>query len=392
MDLVTIIKAILPVEPSQLRPDSKNLQPGDHLLGRVLKLHGDGKAVMDFNTFRALTEIPMEVRVGQTLNLEVAQVGHPLKLRIVPADVPPPGPDRPASVGGSGMVPVKELLQQLQADLKTLESRSTDSQVSVSPPSPQNIQTALKTLSTYLAGLDLNSDAKTLAADLQSKVENSGLLFENKIAAVLEHLSTAQMKTEPEAVRAQINRMIGSDFKFNAMQLLEYLDKADLKSSHLEETATQRLQGALKEMLDDLGRQKNVAVKRLAMEDSYQIFQMALPFAEKKEAAGLKVYYAKKKKKDPQTPPKVSLLLDLENIGLIRSDFLMMQKDLSVSIYVGDSDIKNYFDAQMDAVKKRLEEHFETVSLAVRVSEKKIKEFDAPLQTEDHEYKVDLRI
>jgi hypothetical protein len=336
--------------------------------------------------------VPTEVKAGQIYNLEVTQVDNPLKLRIIPPFQSSSDGFLQAEAGKPESAALPELFRQLDSDLKALDNTLVNARTNAAAPTPQAIQSALKILNTLISELNITSDPKALAADLQNRVENSGFLFENKLAAVLENPAHQPQNIENSAVHSHINRFIRPDFTPNALRMLEYLDTMDPKRFALEESVKQRIQHALKEILEDVGHQKDMAVRRFSSEDPFQIFQMVLPFAEKQQTAKLKVYYAKKKNKDPQSNPKVSLLLDLNNLGMVRSDFLMMQTDLSVTIYVANPNLQTYIASQIEPVRKVLEDYFETVSLTVRVSEKKIKSFDAPLQMKSYDHKVDLHI
>lgn len=389
MDLGTILKALLPVEPANLKTDSGALNVGDRLLGRVLNLHEDGKVTMAFGKFKAMTEVPIDVKVGQTLPLEIVQTGNPLKMRIVAADfMPASGPaagasERPAS----GISPAA--MQQLASDLKLLESNLSTAGPSSLPPS---LRTALQSLNTFFSGLDPTSDSRQMAVEIQQKVENSGLFFEKKMEVIAEALSKHQTDTLPEGSRSSITEAVHRDAKPNALMLLDFLEKSDPTDSKIDPAAKERLQSGLKEMLTDLANQSAIAKERLSTADPFQLFHFTLPFINHKESAKLKLYYAKKQKKDRQDQPMVSILLDLERLGPIRSDLVMLQKDLAVTFYVRDAKIKTLVEEQAEAVRIALKGVFENITLAVRVSEKKIKAFDAPVLPTEHEYKVDLRI
>jgi hypothetical protein len=154
----------------------------------------------------------------------------------------------------------------------------------------------------------------------------------------------------------------------------------------------QRLLKALKEILTNIEQQKNLAVKRFSTEDPLQIFHLALPFLGEEEVARLKLYYPKRQSADFQSHPRISLLLDLERLGLVRSDFLMIQRDLSIAFYVSSSEIKAYFETKIESIRKVLEDLFDTVSLVIQVSEQKLKNFANFSMEQDHDHKVDLRI
>lgn len=389
MDLTTIIKALLPIEASHFKTDKRSLNPGDHLKGRVIKVENDGRVLMDFNKFKALTEVPIKVSVGQTLPLEIVETGNPLTMRIVYPKAPLLDKIQSQATKPSASIFSPKLMQQITFDLKILDNALAD--IKAPAVTINNIQSALKALGTLFAGLDLTSDSKTLAADIQTLIENSGLFYEKRVAVILENLLNGPNDMQGR-LQKEINALIHSDFKPNAHFLLEYLNTLDQEIFNLDETAKKRLQNTLKEMLTDLKQQKNLAVKRFSTDDPLQIFHLNLPFQEKREAVKLKLYFTKKQSTDSQSHPRISLLLDLKRLGLVRSDLLLIQHDLAVTFYVGNSDIKEYFETQMEPIKKVLEDLFDTVALAVRVSEQKIKAFDNLSFEIDHDHKLDIRI
>jgi hypothetical protein len=360
----------------------------DHLNGRVIRIENDGRVLMDFSQFKALTEVPIKVSVGQTLPLEIVKTGNPLTMRIVYPKAPLLDQIQSQATQHSSSVFSPKLMQQITFDLKILDNALTD--IKATAVTNTNIQSALKALETLFAGLDLNSDSKTLAADIQTLIENSGLFYEKRVAMILENLLNGSI--DMQGLQGEIRALIHSDFKPNAHFLLEFLNTLDQEALDLDETAKKRLQSALKEMLTDLQQQQKLAVKRFSSDDPLQIFQLSLPFQEKREAIKLKFYFTKKQARDSQSHPRISLLLDLKHLGLVRSDFLLIQRDLAVTFYVGSADIKEYFETQMEPVKKVLEDLFDTVALTVRVSEQKIKAFDGLSFEIDHDHKLDVRI
>ena len=391
MDLVTIIKAILPVEPSHLKADKRSLQPGNYILGRVLKVHNDGRVTMDFSEFTALTEVPMKVRVGQTLPLKIVATGNPIKMRIVSSKAPyfnmaqPLGTDRPP------LAFLPELTQQISFDLKILEDALSDKRTAV--VIPKKVQFAFKALSVLFSGLDLKSDLKTLAEDIQTWIKNSGLFFEkNMAAAILDVQSNGQIDADKERYQEKISTLIRSDVKPSSLLLLEFLKKIDPDRFQMDGDVKQRLLKALKEILTNIEQQKNLAVKRFSTEDPLQVFHLTLPFLGEEEVVRLKLYYPKRQGPDFQSHPRISLLLDLERLGLVRSDFLMIQCDLSIAFYVSSMEIKAYFETKIESIRKALEDLFDTVSLVIHVSEQKIENFANFSMEQDHDHKVDLRI
>ncbi len=393
MDLISIIKAILPAEPIRSSVDFNRLNPGDRLLGQVLQVREDGKVMMDFKSFRALTEVPVNVQKGQSLSLEIVSVDTPLKMRIIQSS-PPDAATAPrfsAAQKFSAAIP-PEQLRQLDMDLKQLETLVTHGKTESSPTNQQTISGAVKGLASILSGLDLTTGDSKLAAEIQSKIDNSGLFFEKKLAEVSPQPSDGQTKGSSTGDIPSMPASIQSDFKANALITLAFLNSLDAENEQVDKAAKSRIQTALKEMLTDLGRQQETATKRFSGDDPVQIFHLALPLLEKKESARLKLYYAPKKRKgaDSNAHPRISLLLDFDRLGPVRSDLVMVRQDLSITFYVNRREIKDFFDTRIESVAEALTPLFDSVSVSVRVSEKKIGAFDQTPQSESSDHRVDV--
>ncbi len=388
MDLITIIKAILPVETPRSAVDSNRMRPGDRLLGQVLEVREDGKVMMDFKSFRALTEVPINVQKGQSLPLEIVSVDTPLKMRIVPSQ------SLTAEAPKRSDVLSSEQLKQLKIDLKQFESLVDSGKASASSVTQQTVNSALKGLTSIISGLDLTADLSKLASEIQDKIDNSGLFFEKKVAEIPIQLSGGQEKGASPGEIFALPPTIQADFKANALITIAYLNSLETENEQMEQSAKTRIQTALKEMLTDLGRQQEMAAKRSFGDDPVQIFHLAFPLLEKKESARLKLYYAPKKRKGggSDTHPRISILLDFEQLGPVRSDLMMVRQDLSITFYVNRQEIKNLFDHHVGYVAEVLEPLFDSVSLAVRVSEKKIKAFDQEPMAETSDHRLDVHV
>ncbi len=58
------------------------LGPEDKLDGKIIEIKKDGKALIDFGTFRALAEIKFPIKPGETLRVIVDAKEPQLKLRL----------------------------------------------------------------------------------------------------------------------------------------------------------------------------------------------------------------------------------------------------------------------------------------------------------------------
>jgi hypothetical protein len=108
--------------------------------------------------------------------------------------------------------------------------------------------------------------------------------------------------------------------------------------------------------------------------------------------ARLKVYYAKKGRDDAHKPPRVSLLLDMDRMGAVRTDLWMVGKDLNITFFVKDSEVKETIESEHQRIGEMLKDIFNTVAVSVVVNEKKIAEFEGEELTVPNRRQVDLSI
>ena len=86
----------------------------------------------------------------------------------------------------------------------------------------------------------------------------------------------------------------------------------------------------------------------------------------------------------------VSLLLDMDRLGAIRTDFLLIQNDLSVTFYVQEAGVKQSLESQGDEIRSSLQPFVDHLTVRVVVSEKKIASFRAIHQPKADDRQVDV--
>ena len=134
------------------------------------------------------------------------------------------------------------------------------------------------------------------------------------------------------------------------------------------------------------------AAKKTPKSETGQIITFALPLREENHSGKLRIYYARKSKNGPKEGFKMSLLLQMEKIGDIRTDFFLLNKDLKITFYINDHKIKKIITAHADLIKKPLTEHFSHLILDVVVSERKIEEFKIEHLISENTSLLDLRV
>ena len=93
-------------------------------------------------------------------------------------------------------------------------------------------------------------------------------------------------------------------------------------------------------LLADIINQQGRAVSQLDSAEPFQVFTYALPLEEENQAAKLKIYYPKKQKTGSKNGFQISLLLNMDRLGELRTDFYLLEKDLTVTFFVKDPSAK----------------------------------------------------
>ncbi|MBC2744482.1 MAG: hypothetical protein HGJ93_15970, partial [Desulfosarcina sp.] len=101
---------------------------------------------------------------------------------------------------------------------------------------------------------------------------------------------------------------------------------------------------------------------------------------------------AKKGRDDAHKNPRVSLLLDMDRMGTVRTDLWMVGKDLNITFFVKEEEVKAAIETEHHRIGEMLKEIFNTVAVSVVVNEKRIAEFDGEDLTIPNLRQVDLSI
>lgn len=121
-----------------------------------------------------------------------------------------------------------------------------------------------------------------------------------------------------------------------------------------------------------------------------------LPFflagPEGRPAGALKVACRPGRSADPGEGHRVSLLLALDRLGAVRADLLLIERRLSVAVFVSDPGTKDAIDRHGAALREALAGLFEEVAFRVSVSRERIARFALEQGHPGGEGKVDLRV
>ena len=82
----------------------------------------------------------------------------------------------------------------------------------------------------------------------------------------------------------------------------------------------------------------------------------------------------------------------MDRIGEVRSDFFLMQKELTITFFVKDEVNKKQFENHFEEIRESLDSLFDYLVLKAVVSEQKIQEFHREELDLEGDRQIDLRI
>jgi hypothetical protein len=399
------------------------------LQGRITGVEKDGLQLVDFGKFKAFAKIDIPVRQGQIIPLKVIETDHGITLEVTPptrstaptqAPAIPADSEAPAAASGVQRTPVPQgahlpqritikpleggiagqmLSPPTTADMATLREAVQDLFEETKAPGkaanlPDPLKTALANLEQILSPASPGGDPATLAARIADFVEHSGLYFEKRLEQTINRLQDGSTSMPPGEMATQppIHNLMAKDLKPNLLILKQFIDQHASGDTLMDRHLPQALKTVVNQAVDHIVQQHLTATHKPADPVVPQVFSHPLLLPDPQRNARLKVYYAKKGRDDAQKPPRVSLLLEMDRMGPVRSDLWMVGKDLNVTFYVQETSVKTAIDEAQGQIKAMLENIFNTVGVSVRVNEKKIAAFDGEDLTDAGHRLVDLSI
>lgn len=293
------------------------------------------------------------------------------------------GQTKPAeSLGKADNIPgeVKDIFTKLPRSLQTPENMTRLSQViqGLESTLPEDIRPMLSTLRSHFEPLDIGQGAVKLVPKLKSMVEDSGVFFEKKIQDVVSRLSEASARIgaiDNLNQLPEIRNIINNDLKPNLLRLQEYLAGDKLESQLGQQETLEVIKKSVEDLLNNINTQQSRAVETQTQQQPVMVFSFNLPIKGEQDAQ-LKVFYNRGKKREEEGEFKLSLLLNMERLGEIRTDFSHYEDNLNVTFFVGTYKIKEYIEENLDELEEPLGEEFKSLNFNVMVSEEQIAAFD----------------
>jgi len=390
MDISSLLQAILDPRLNRSSWLQDVVKPGDVFNLKIIEVQDNHRALVDLGKFRALAEVKFPVKAGAELLVKVSDTDGQLRLQVV-------DPDSKDLAGRKNVLGRLEILSydvfnKIQSDIKQAARQILSLPDRQLPP--EHIHRALATLDTHFESLDLSKTAIKLLPLLKSYVENAGFFFEKNFADII-HKFTERSEADlaKELIRSpQIKMILAKDLKPILLMLKEYLETQDPAFRSLNTRNLSGLKGSIDMLLADIFSQQNRATHKFELPDPYHVFSFTLPLKEDQHKAKLKFYYPKNKKNGSKAGFKISLLLDMDKIGEVRTDFFLKEKELAITFFVKDESRKTKFEDNLDEISDRLAPLFDYLILKTVVSAKKIQDFHHEDLDLGSDKQIDLRI
>jgi hypothetical protein len=389
MDIASQITVSMKPELSKSLLKANAIEVGRILKLKILELRGD-RALIDFGNFRATADIKIPVTLGEELRVRVLESGKQLKMSVIsPESKNPPAteilPDR-------SQAPAADRLQKVQTDLKQILNRLARSQTG--KPMPQSILNILNRLNSYFEPIDLTKIITKLIPRLKAYLENPGVFFEKYLEnSILKTHGSSEFGTAKQlADLPEVKHILDRDLKANLMALKFLMEDKEVLQRFLPSRAMAIMNNSINSLLSDIIQQQGRAVGQLDSAEPFQVFTHVLPLKDGDQTARLKVYYQKKQKSGSKKGFRISVLLSMDRLGDLRTDFFLLDKDLAITFFVKEDSVKVKIQENFPELQELLHGFFDQIRLKVMVSEKKVTGFYHEDLQVPGDRRVDLRI
>ncbi len=177
-----------------------------------------------------------------------------------------------------------------------------------------------------------------------------------------------------------IRTVLSRDIKPQLLILRDFLAESNSQAGNLADLKPKEvlfLRQTVEQLLIHVEQQQERVSQRAGQPDLFQVLNYLLPVEDQSRPVRLKVYYPKKGRRDKgESHHRIALLLHMDQLGPVRADLAMIQRQLRITFYVRDEAVQKRFEKEIDAVATALTGYFEQIQIDARVSEEKIAQFD----------------
>lgn len=370
----------LETEPGGKAGFGAALATGARLTARVVEVLSEGRARVDFGRFQAVAAVSFPIAAGDEFVVEVVQPSGPLRLTVVTA------PETASAEAFPRYASAPESARRFQEALAALRPL---------PAPGAEIGRLLERLAFYFEPLRPEAGAEALAARLRTLAERSGLFFENDLEAALgpapgRPAAAAANAPFPAGEGPALHRVLQEDLK-PQLALLRRLLAPEGEAAGRIPGAADIARGAA-ELLEAIGRQQAAAALRRDEADPFQMVQLHLPPLPGARRAALKIGCPKRRGRRAAEGFRAALLLDLERIGAVRVDLLLVERELRIAFFVAARPVQEAVEQGAAELRSILAPHFDSVHLTAAVSPRRIARFDAEELLPAERRRLDVRV
>jgi hypothetical protein len=367
--------SIIPAMPDTERTlSTRSLRQGDIVRIEVLEFRPDGRVLADVGQCRCLATMGFPVEPGDVFWAKVLHGGRPLQLQLIAAENSNPDPAAGPSRAATDLTEIGKALYWLANS-----NHGDNDEI-------QQLAQALAALHRHAQPLDLTGEPSQIAARITDFVENSGLLFEKRMADALPGSNDGLEAALPD----RLKRLLSSDVKAGLVRLKTMFDSASAALSILRNDARASVQHTVNSLLADLLRQQT----RLIHAESNPFLLFALPWKDGPAPIQLKWFLPGRRNRRRRDEFRLCLLLTLDRLGDVRADFFLEKKSLIITFTVSDDCIKETLEPACKELTPCLSDRFDPVVLQVRVSASVRQQFETGSEQASvfHDGRVNLRV
>lgn len=381
--LTNLIRAELELPEAARQP----LRPGDILQLEVLEVISPNRVRVDLGKFQAVAEIQSPAAPGDRLEVEVEAVGKQVKLRALSPNDSSSQQQTTAAKPNSYILtryaePLRQdigrLLTQIQADRAAIDQM------------PGKVLTALKTVAAHLEPLHPGGDVQALAARVKERVESSGLFLEKKLEQVASDVSRDE-KNLPSETLQRSHRLVRGDLKAQLIVLKQYFESPANMFERISAEGSRQLNRMVTGMLSEIVDQQN-STRQTDPNQLFHVVLYDLPIRDGRRGGMLKMYFPKKGRHRHRNSFRLSLLLSLDRLGDIRSDFVLQENGLTLMFFVAHQRTETLVTAHLENMKKALSAFFPRVFVSVTLAEQKLQEFETDFLQVTGDRQIDMRV
>ena len=262
---------------------------------------------------------------------------------------------------------------------------------------PMDLEQIISRIDMFLKPVEINGKINKLSGLLQNFIKDSGVFFEKNMEEIIEKISESSLE-KPDLKEysgsSQIKTLIKNDIKPNLLLLKEYLDSNRFTGKMTDQKMLDSIKSTIDDLLGNINKQQGRAVDNQPSQSSVQCFSFAVPLDGRNEPLKFTVFYNKKNKENSEDGFMLSLLLSLDRVGEVRSDFFLIKKNLNINIYVKNKKIKGYLAKQIEPLKGTLSRNFENLNIQLLIHKGNVPtgSIDKNIKNIISDSKVDVKI